>query len=102
MRSDETSQSHSALGVVPEPRPASPWRVVAAEAIGDTTVRVTFADGTTGEVRLARLPDSVQVVGTVFEYLRDPRLFRELRVELGPVTLCDSCGGPLERDSVTG
>jgi len=59
---------------------------VSVEALGDTTLRVAFADGTAGEVRLARLLQSALISGTVFEHLCDPRMFREVRVELGAVT----------------
>jgi hypothetical protein len=49
-------------------------------------LRVTFTDGTVGEVRLEDFLQSAGVSGTIFEPLRDPALFRQVRVELGTVT----------------
>jgi hypothetical protein len=49
-------------------------------------LRVTFVDGTSGEVRLGRFLGSARVSGTVFEPLRDPEVFRQVRVDLAAVT----------------
>jgi hypothetical protein len=48
-------------------------------------LRVTFVDGTSGEVRLRSFLESPRVNGTIFEALRDPAVFRQVRVELGAV-----------------
>jgi hypothetical protein len=48
-----------------------------ASPVGDYTVRVRFEDGTTGEVNLSYLLE----YGGVFEPLRDPGFFRQLRVD---------------------
>jgi len=59
---------------------------VAVEPLPDMALRVTFTDGTTGEVRLRDFLQSAAVSGTIFEPLRDPEVFRQVRVELGTVT----------------
>jgi len=62
-----------------------PWRVVTAESLPGLRLCVTFTDGTTGEVHMQSFLDTRQVSGTVFEALRDPEVFRQVRVELGAV-----------------
>lgn len=79
------ANNDSPAGAVPVPRPSATWRVLAAEPIREMCLRVTFADGTSGEVRLRRFIENPQVVGTVFEPLRDPEMFRRVSVELGAV-----------------
>lgn len=48
-----------------------------AKPLGGYTVRVRFEDGTVGEVDLSYLLD----YGGVFEPLRDPEYFRQLRAD---------------------
>jgi len=48
-------------------------------------LRVTFTDGTSGEVHLQPFIDTPEVRGTLFEALRDPAVFRDVRVDLGSV-----------------
>jgi hypothetical protein len=48
-------------------------------------LRVTFGDGTTGEVRMKGFLESPAVAGTVFEPLRQAEFFRQARIELGAV-----------------
>lgn len=86
MQPAEASQADSAAGVVPEPTPSAAWRVTAVEPLDDARLRVTFADGTSGDVDLRRFLDSGSVNGTIFEPLRDPAFFRQVRVELGVPT----------------
>jgi hypothetical protein len=59
---------------------------VAVEPLSEMILRVKFFDGTSGEVWLRRFLESPQVSGTIFERLRDPEIFRQVRVELGAVT----------------
>jgi hypothetical protein len=66
-------------------RPAAPWRVAAVEALSGTRLRVSFVDGTAGDVEMQAFLDSVEVEGTVFEPLRDPERFKQVRVVLGAV-----------------
>lgn len=86
MQSTETPEANSAARVVPAPQAAAPWRVLAAEARTGLCLAVTFADGTTGEVRLRDFLEGPAVAGSVFEALRDPEFFAQVRVELGAVT----------------
>ncbi len=86
MQPTEVPKADSSAGVVPIPRPSAPWRVVAVEPLREMCLRVRFIDGTSGEVRLRSFLESQQVSGTIFEPLRDPEIFRQVRVELGAVT----------------
>lgn len=61
-------------------------------------LRVTFVDGTSGEVRLGSFIGSALVSGTVFEPLRDPEVFRQVRVDLGAVAWPN--GGDLAPDAM--
>ncbi|MFN8627788.1 MAG: DUF2442 domain-containing protein [Candidatus Binatia bacterium] len=58
----------------------------AVEALADLCLHVTFIDGTSGEVLLKDFLESPQVSGTIFEPLRDPEVFRQVRVVPGAVT----------------
>lgn len=82
----QTSKTDSTSGVVPPPRPAAPWRVVRVTAKPGMRLHVEFADGTAGEVRLDPFLSASRVAGTVFEALRDPAFFAQVRIELGAVT----------------
>jgi uncharacterized protein DUF2442 len=86
MQATETPQTDPAAGVVPTPRPSPAWRVVAVEPLPELRLRVTFVDGTCGEVWLRKFLESEQVSGTMFEPLRAPEIFQQVRVELGAVT----------------
>jgi len=54
--------------------------VVQAEVIGDLTFEVTFADGTSGKVKI--LPSHLY---GVFAPLSDPKVFGQLYIEEGAV-----------------
>ncbi len=86
MQPTRTPESDSAARVVPAPRSAAPWRVVALQAKPGLRLDVTFEDGTRGEVRLQEFLDAPAVRGSVFERIRDPEVFAQARVELGAVT----------------
>ena len=58
---------------------------MAVEPLREMGLRVTFVDGTSGEVRLRSFLESPRVSGTAFESLRDLVVFRQMRVELGAV-----------------
>lgn len=75
-----------AAGVVPAPQPGSPWRIVQAQALPGMRLLVEFVNGTSGEADMSRFLESQRVTGTVFEQLRDPAVFEQVRVELGAVT----------------
>jgi hypothetical protein len=54
-------------------------------AADEMRLEETFADGTSGEVRMKNFLASPEVTGSAFEALRDPKLFRGARIELGAV-----------------
>ena len=62
-----------------------PWRVKSVTTLPKARLRVTFLDGTTGEVDLRDFLASPQVEGTVFESLREAEMFAQARVVLGAV-----------------
>jgi hypothetical protein len=62
-----------------------PWRVASTSAVAESRLRVTFVDGTTGDVDMGAFLNNRSVDGTIFEALRDPRIFCQARVVLGTV-----------------
>ena len=62
-----------------------PWRVTSVTALPDRRLRVTFVDGTTGEVHMESLLDDPKIDGTIFESMRDPAVFIQVQVVLGAV-----------------
>lgn len=62
-----------------------PWRVTAVSALPDARLRVTFVEGTSGEVEMGAFLGSAALDGSVFEALRDPALFALAQVVLGAV-----------------
>lgn len=51
----------------------------------DARLRVTFVDGTSGEVEMSAFLRSSALDGTLFEALRDPAIFAHAQVVLGAV-----------------
>jgi len=51
----------------------------------DFRLHVVFVDGTAGDVHLRACIESTCIRGTLFEALRDPGYFRQVRIELGAV-----------------
>lgn len=51
----------------------------------DLLLRVTFVDGTMGDVDLGTFLSGSQAKGTVFEPLRDPSVFARVGVVMGAV-----------------
>jgi hypothetical protein len=51
----------------------------------DNRLRVTFVDGTTGEVDMRRFLSNPIVDGTIFEPLRDVATFSQVQVVLGVI-----------------
>ncbi len=86
MQPIEDPKSNPAAGVVPAASPASPWRILRVAPLPRFRLEVVFEDGTRGEVGLQPFLDSGQVVGTVFEPLRDPAFFARAGLEMGVVT----------------
>ena len=80
MQKTETSDPDPSPGVAPA------WQIVRVEALAGARLKVAFADGTSGEVRMRDVLASDRTDGTVFEALRDPKAFAEVRVELFAVS----------------
>ncbi len=85
MQPTQVSQSNRALAVDPAIQPIAPWRVVSVHAEPDRRLRITFVDGTTGTVDLRDFLNAPHIQGTVFEPLRDPAHFAQVRVAMGAV-----------------
>lgn len=86
MQATSAAKADPAAGVAPTPQPSAPWRVLTVEPLPELRLRVTFGDGTSGEVWLDSFLGSPRVSGTIFEPLRDPEIFRQARVALGAVS----------------
>ena len=85
MQPTQISQSDRSPDVEPAIRHVVPWRVVSVNATSDLLLRVTFVDGTTGDVDLRNFLSDPHIKGTVFEPLRDPAVFAQVRVVMGAV-----------------
>jgi len=85
MQSTANSETDRAVEVVPEISHRAPWRVTSVVVLPDAQLNVSFVDGTTGKVDMRKFLSSPTVDGTVFESLRDPALFADVRVVMGAV-----------------
>ena len=81
MQPTQISQTDRPPDVEPAIRHVVPWRVVSVSATPDLLLRVTFVDGTTGDVDLRRFLSGQQATGTVFEPLRDVDYFARFNVD---------------------
>ena len=61
------------------------WRLRSVEALPGARLKVTFLDGSAGEVDMQAFIMGRKVDGTVFEPLRDPGFFRQVRLVMGAV-----------------
>ncbi len=85
MQPTPISQADRPADVEPIIRHVVPWRVEAATAIRDFRLDVMFVDGTRGEVDLRNFLTDIGTNDTVFEALRDPSVFAQVRVVMGAV-----------------
>ena len=85
MQPAKNSESDRAAEVEPAIRPTVPWRLASVTALPDNRLRVTFVDGTTGEVDMRRFLSNPIVDGTIFEPLRDVATFSRVQVVLGVI-----------------
>ena len=85
MQSTENPQSHRAPEVEPPLRHTVSWRVSTLAIAADCRLRVTFVDGTEGEVDMRGFLADPKLDGTIFEPLRDPKTFAQVRVVLGAI-----------------
>jgi hypothetical protein len=83
MQPAKDPKSNRTAEVEPAIRHTVPWRVISVTALPDFRLRVTFVDGTSGDVDMRRLLRNPNIDGTVFEPLRDPSLFSQVQVVLG-------------------
>ena len=74
-----------------------PWIVKTVAVLTDTTFRVTFVDGTTGEVDMTPMLRGKADQG-VFETLRNPKEFRKIKLYRGVVRW--ACGVDLAPDAM--
>ena len=72
--------------MIPTPRPRAPWLVSYVEALPGFRLRVRFFDGLEGEVDMKTFLKDKSIRETVFEPLRDKKLFEMAYLELGAVT----------------
>ncbi len=98
MQPAATPKTDRALDVTPAIRHTVPWRVRSVEALPDARLRVNFVDGTAGEVDLHAFLKDPKLEGTVFEPLRDPNTFGQVRVVLGAIQWPD--GADLAPDAM--
>jgi len=85
MQPTQVSKADRPPDVEPVIRHIVPWRVVAVDAVPDFRLNVIFGDGTRGEVDLGNFLNGPNTNGTVFESLRDPAVFTQVRVVMGVV-----------------
>ena len=85
MQSTTNTETDRAFEVTPEITHTVPWRVTTVAALPSAKLRVTFVDGTAGEINMGEFLASHNVEGTLFEPLRDPSVFNQARVVLGAV-----------------
>lgn len=71
--------------MTPPAQSAAPWRLVSVRPFEDFRLHVVFADGTAGDVHLRTFIESQAAAGTLFEALRDPGYFLQVRLDTGAV-----------------
>jgi hypothetical protein len=85
MQQNANPQTNRPPEVEPAIRHTAPWRLTSVIALPDAGLRVTFVDGTAGEVHMRAFLCNPKLDGTVFEPLRDPAVFAQAQVVLGAV-----------------
>lgn len=85
MQSTENPETNRTPEIEPEICHTAPWRVTSVVALPDSRLRVTFVDGTVGEVHMLSFLSNPTIDGTMFEPLRDPAAFAQARVVLGAI-----------------
>ena len=85
MQPNANTESNRTAEVEPTIKHTVPWRVTSVNALPDALLRVTFVDGTAGEVYMKSFLSNPTVDGTIFEPLRDSAVFAQAQVVLGAV-----------------
>jgi hypothetical protein len=85
MQPNANTEGNRASEVDPTINHTVPWRVTAVTALPDARLRVTFVDGTSGEVEMDAFLRNASLDGTIFEPLRNQGIFAQAQVVLGAV-----------------
>ncbi|MBI4487706.1 MAG: DUF2442 domain-containing protein [Deltaproteobacteria bacterium] len=85
MQPNANPETNRTPEIEPAIRHTVPWRLTSVTALPDARLRVTFVDGTAGEVHMRAFLSNRKLDGTVFEPLRDPAVFAQVQVVLGAV-----------------
>lgn len=85
MQSKAAAEADPTFEVTPPIRLTAPWRVASVAALPGARLRVTFIDGTEGEVDMSGFLEDATLGGTVFAPLRDPAMFAGVSVVMGAV-----------------
>ena len=85
MQPTENPENNRTPEVEPAIRHTVPWRVASVAALPDSRLRVSFLDGTRGEVQMRSFLINPRIDGTIFEALRDPAVFAQAQVVLGAI-----------------
>lgn len=83
MRGQPDPVKDSSVVLADEIAPRSPWRVTSVEPLPGFRLRVSFADGLTGEVDMSKFEHSPKA--GVFAQLADSALFAQVRLDYGAV-----------------
>ena len=81
----KTPESNRTAEVEPAIRHTVSWRVTSVTPLPDFRLRVSFVDETAGEVDMRAFLSNPNIDGTIFELLRDPAVFSQVRVVLGVI-----------------
>jgi len=85
MQPNANTEANRTPEVEPTIKHTVAWRVTSVTTLSDARLRVTFVDGTAGEVHMQSFLSNPTVAGTIFESLRDPAVFAQAQVVLGAV-----------------
>lgn len=85
MQPTENPESNRTPEVEPAIRHTVAWRVTSVAPLPNFRLRVTFVDGTAGEVDMRAFLSNPGIDNTVFAPLRDPATFAQAQVVLGVV-----------------
>ena len=85
MQPNANTEGNRAPEVDPTIKHTVAWRVTAVSALPDARLRVTFVDGTSGEVEMGAFLRNPDLDGTIFEALRNPVIFSQAQIVLGAI-----------------
>jgi len=85
MRPSANPETNRTPEVEPAIRHTVAWRLTSVTTLPDACLRVTFVDGTAGEVDMRSFLSNPKIDGTVLEPLRDPTVFAQAQVVLDAI-----------------